>query len=47
MQEKTIMGVKVPVKRGEDNRKVGRYRPEEVIVSCVGVGYGNINRSTA
>lgn len=47
MEEKLVLGVKVPVKRGEDNKKVERYRPEEVIVSCVGIGYGNINRSTA
>lgn len=37
--------------RGEEEERSGirngKYRPKEFMVSCVGMGYGNINRSAA
>ncbi|KAJ9102837.1 hypothetical protein QFC19_004565 [Naganishia cerealis] len=54
---KVVMGMQVnEVKRStaaadEDAQssgiRNGKYRPKEFMVSCVGVGYGNINRSAA
>lgn len=46
-RERVIGGVKVKGVVDSQNDKVKRLVPEEVMVSCVGIGYGNINRSTA
>lgn len=45
--ERTIGGIKVKGVVDSQNDKVKRLVPDEVMVSCVGIGYGNINRSTA
>jgi hypothetical protein len=49
-----VLGMQVnEVKRskGEEEERSGirngKYRPKEFMVSCVGMGYGNINRSAA
>lgn len=44
-QERTIMGV--AVKTNDGNGKRRKTVPEEFLVSCLGIGYGNINRSAA
>jgi hypothetical protein len=45
--ERTVGGIKVKGVVDSQNDKVKRLVPDEVMVSCVGIGYGNINRSTA
>jgi hypothetical protein len=46
-QEKTIMGIKVKGVVNKETDQVKNFKPEEYVMSCVGIGYGNINRSTA
>ncbi len=52
-EEQEILGVKVKTGRkgvaGKDGSgvKVGKYVPEEYLISCLGIGYGNFNKSMA
>jgi hypothetical protein len=45
--ERMVAGIKVRGVVDSKNDKPKRLIPDEVMVSCVGIGYGNINRSTA
>ena len=45
--ERIVGGIKLKGVVDSKNDKPARFVPDEVMVSCVGIGYGNINRSTA